>query len=126
MTAVVMRHRDQPFDYAGSNCVTLMIDAVEALTGERPFDHHIAGVRTAAGYRKRLSRAAAGGNLADFLALHFRPVPPSFAQRGDLCIIQRDGIEHGAVMLDDVAVGKSERGLMRCDRAMITKAFRVA
>lgn len=125
LTAVFIRHHAAPFDYAGSNCVSLMADAIEALTGRRPFDELIHGVENAQQYRRRIARACGKASLSHFLSLHFDEIPPTYAQRGDLCIIDVDGDEHGAVMSDDTVLAKSRTSMMRCSRSMITRAFKV-
>lgn len=125
LAQVVQRHAAEPFDWGTSDCATLMVDAHEALTGSKgEFGKYLTGYKTAAGSVRRLAKFGFA-TMGDLIAAHLEEVPPSFARRGDVVIVDHLGADHGAVMLDEWAVGKSEDGIIRVDRRFVRRAFRI-
>lgn len=120
---VVARHRAQPFVWGSSDCFTLPLDTIVALTGKDPwpglhdYDSRIAAARclTLQGY----------SSLADAFADKLVEVPVPFAQRGDVGVILDDGALCGAVFLASGVAGKTETGLHVFERDRVVRAFAV-
>ena len=86
--------REQPFIWGRHDCCLFASDAIHAMTGTDvaadfpPYD-------TALGARKALKEYAGASSvaeLADWIAELYgiREIPPSFAQRGDVVLLNRD------------------------------------
>lgn len=122
---IVEHHRAQPFAWGVSDCFTLPLDAVIALTGRDP----------APGLHDYDSRASAARRLAeqgwqsvaDAFAAHLPEVPVVFAQRGDVGVIEDPKTKTlcGAVFLAAGVAGKTEDGVRVFPRDRVVRAFKV-
>jgi hypothetical protein len=125
LLAVLDKHRTKPFCWEASNCGNLMADVVEALRGEPGhISAHLGGFKSARGAAKKI-RTGGFESLSQLVAHGLDETPVSFAQRGDLCIIEVDGVEYGGCIVDGVGVGKAEAGLMRVELSLVKRAFEV-
>jgi hypothetical protein len=122
---IVARHRAQPFAWGASDCFTLPLEAIVALTGVDPWP----GLHD---YDSRLSAArclASQGfaSLADAFAAQFPEVPVPLAQRGDVGVIEDEatGSMCGALFLASGVAGKTETGLHIFPRDRVVRAFEV-
>lgn len=120
---VVAKHRAQPFAWGTSDCFTLPLDAIVAITGTDPwpglhdYDSRISAARCLSlqGYE----------NLAAAFADKFPEVPVSFAQRGDVGVVNDQGNICGALFLASGCVGKTENGVVLFPREAVKRAFKV-
>lgn len=108
VVAVLDAVRDAPFAFGTSDCFTLAMDVVEAITGLDPWASERGRYRGGAGAARRL-RAAGFGSIADLLATIGREIPASFAGRGDL------GVTTGADGSDAIAVCDGARWVGRAE-----------
>jgi len=99
----VEKHRDLPGQWGVSDCWTLATDAHEAVTGKK-LAPKLRRYRTeAAGYR--LFARHGFKTVGEALAAHLPDCPVLMAQRGDLGVIMRSGLEScGVVTSIGVAV----------------------
>lgn len=125
LAAVIEKHDAQPFEWGISDCSTLPIDVVEALTGKVP-------VRFRADYNDSASARAAlrergVNNLAELFASELPEIPPAFAGRGDIGIADYPGaiIGGGVVVVGLDIIGKGYDGTVRMPRAALSRAFKV-
>lgn len=122
---IVARHRAQPFAWGASDCFTLPLEAVIALTGDDPapglhdYDSKIGAARCLA--------TQGFGSLADAFAAHLPEVPVPLAQRGDVGVIEDEatGALCGALFLASGVAGKTETGLYIFPRDRVVRAFEV-
>jgi hypothetical protein len=88
--------RRMPFTWGGNDCVTLAADWIEQATGTDP----IADIR---GWTDALSAArtieALGGLEAAITARLGEPIPPAFARRGDVVLLDIAGRETVGVVV---------------------------
>lgn len=90
LNAAVAKHQTLPGAWGVSDCWTLTTDAIEAVTGERILPDLAAYKSEAAGYR--VFAKAGFSTVADALASALPPVSIMLAQRGDVGVIERDGV----------------------------------
>ena len=122
--AEMARHGDLPFEYGVSDCFTMPMDCVRAMTDADPSDGK-RGYKTEQGALTRLRRQGFY-NVADAFASQFEEIPPVRAQRGDIGALATNGLWAGVVFVDAFAWGKDEvHGIKRVPRAAVTRAFRV-
>ncbi|HWL06206.1 MAG TPA: hypothetical protein VNQ99_14955 [Xanthobacteraceae bacterium] len=122
--AVVERHSRLPFTWGQSNCVYLAADVVEAITGEDPCPDQ----RGCADERDYLRRLAAQGHddIGDAFAARLPEIPPAFARRGDVGVIDVDGRDAGVVVIGAEVIGKDRDGrMLRVARSQMVRAFKV-
>lgn len=125
MLAAIERHQAVPFAWGESDCFTLPMDVVAALTGTDPSE----GAR---GYAGAVSAAAAlkvhgWRNLQEAFAARFEETPPAFARMGDIGLADYPGaiLGGGVVVLGRDVIGKGEQGCVRLPRTMLKRAFKV-
>lgn len=87
---VIAQHRDAAPAWGVSDCWTLMLDGVEAVTGEKIFPKLRRYKSEAGGYR--LFAKLGFSTVEDALASAFEPVGVLSAQRGDVGVIEREGL----------------------------------
>lgn len=95
LNAVVAKHQALPSEWGGSDCYIIPDDAVEALTGSVMYPE-ARGYRTEAGAAKALRRHGFI-NVREALAAKFEEIPSALAQRGDIGVIERNGVFSGGV-----------------------------
>lgn len=119
---VVDRHAAMPFAYGVSDCWTLAADAIEAMTGERPY----AGVRYAS--KAGAARALAKRGFATVeaaLAAILPDVPAAMAGRGDVGVVETPDGPAAVVCTGLYFAGKGEGGLDHVPREFVHRAFGV-
>lgn len=120
----VRRHSTMPFVWGVSDCFTLPMDCVEALTGRDPWAAE-RGYKSAAEAKAVLDRLGFR-SISDAFAAVLEPVAPAFARRGDIGIADYGAIlGGGVVVLGTQVLGKGEEGVVRLPRVRLMKAFRV-
>jgi hypothetical protein len=122
LMAVIQRHADQPFRYGASDCWMLVADAIEAITGNRPF----ADVRysTKQGAARTLTRYGFT-NVADALAYVLEEIPIANAGRGDVGVVDTPDGPAAVVCAGLYFVCKSETGIDHLPRDAVKRAFGV-
>jgi hypothetical protein len=129
LKAAVERHRDMTGAWDVSDCWVLAKDAYKAVTGE-DLAPHLSGYKTeAAGYK--LFARHGFRTVGEALAAHLPECPVLMAQRGDLGVIKRGGLEScGVVTSNGVAVKTLyDDGSSRLEYHQVTaltRAFRVS
>lgn len=114
------------FAWGRSDCFTLAMDVVEALTGADPWSHERGRYASAKGAAKRLARVGysdLGGLFADL----GEQIHPSRARRGDLGLVRALDRSRAAVVCDGHGwVGRrAGDGLVRLPRAAAAAAYRI-
>ncbi|MDM9644461.1 hypothetical protein [Rhizobium sp. S163] len=105
LKSVVEKHQALPSVYGTSDCYLIADDGVEAVTGERMYVGAL-GYKTEAGAAKKL-RQHGFESVRDAFAAKFEEIPPSMAQRGDIGVVERDGVLSGGVF---TSIGFMTRG----------------
>ena len=90
LNAVVAKHQALPGEWGKSDCWTLTMDAIEAVQGKRILSKLSRYKSEAAGYR--VFAKAGFKTVEEALASVMEPVPVLMAQRGDVGVIERDGV----------------------------------
>lgn len=127
LAAVVTRHQALPSDYARSNCYIIPDDAVLALTGRRMHPMLYRGGRgpkTDQGAARRLRRHGFT-TVEDAFAARFATIPPTLAQRGDIGVVDRNGVVSGGLF---TAIGFMTRSAEKIEFLPVSDvktAFRV-
>ena len=120
----IERHRQLPFEYGTSDCLTFAVDCANAIT----IGNVMANQRnysTQAGAFKALKNAGFD-NVGDALASEFEEIPPAFAGRGDLGVIEGDEAIVAVVFVGAHVVGKEQPGgVQQVSRSLVSRAFRV-
>lgn len=106
LNAVVATHQAMPGGWGTSDCWTLAMDAVEAVTGSRILEHLSSYKTETGGYR--VFRKHGFETVEQALASVLEPVNRLSAQRGDLGVIERDGVISAGVF---VSTGFAVRAL---------------
>lgn len=113
----------RPFEWGVADCATLMATSVRACLGDHPVLKELRRYRTKRGALRLLKTE---GGLTAILERHFSPRAHAFAQTGDIGVVcNPDGSQAGVVVLDGVAVGKSETGVVRLPIRAVTAVFEV-
>lgn len=86
---VIERHMALPGEWGVSDCWTMTLDAIEAVTGERVLKH-LRRYRTEAGGYRLFAKHGLS-SLDQAFATILQPVGRLAAQRGDVGVIERDG-----------------------------------
>lgn len=124
LARLVERHMQTPGAWGAADCLLTAMDAVEAITGVDPAAEIRKRYKTSAG-AARLLRKNGFVDLDQALASRFPEVGRLLAQRGDLAIVERDGVlAVGFVCSHGVAV-KVETGLVFVPQTDIKSAFKV-
>ncbi|MDM9623855.1 hypothetical protein [Rhizobium sp. S96] len=105
LNAVVAKHQALPSIYGTSDCYLIADDGVEAVTGDRMYADAI-GYKTEAGAAKKL-RQHGFETVRDAFSAKFAEIAPSMAQRGDIGVVDRDGVLTGGLF---TSIGFMTRG----------------
>lgn len=87
---VIARHMALPGEWGVSDCWTMTMDAIEAVTGERVLKYLRRYKTEAGGYRLFAKHGFTTVEAA--LASVLQPVGSLSAQRGDVGVLERDGL----------------------------------
>tara|TARA_R110002020_G_scaffold53905_8_gene150496 strand:+ start:24248 stop:24703 length:456 start_codon:yes stop_codon:yes gene_type:complete len=90
LNAVVAKHQAMDGAWGTSDCWTLTMDAVEAVQVKRILSRLSRYKSEAAGYR--VFSKAGFNTVEEALASVLEPVPVLMAQRGDVGVIEREGV----------------------------------
>lgn len=125
VVAVLDRAQTGPFEWGKSDCFTLTMDVVEAVSGEAHWSSERGRYTTAIGAARRL-KANGFDDLEAFVGSLGREIPASFARRGDLGIVPTEG-GPAAVVCDGMTwVGRADGvGFVRLPRASALRAWRI-
>lgn len=123
MFEVIARHAAIPFAWGVSDCMQLVMDSNEAITGAHPYPK-------AKAYRSQRGAAAClrrhgFETIVEALAAKYDLVPVAMAQRGDNGVVQVAGVLSSVLCEGASWVGKTEGGIIRLSRAHVVQAFRV-
>lgn len=119
LAAYVDSRRDVPFAWGENDCCSWAAGALEAMTGERPPMPEYADERAAA----RLLREESLRSRVD--ELYGPEIAPSFAQRGDLVLMDLDGRPTLGVSLGDGVAAPGADGVLVCPLSAAVAAWRV-
>lgn len=122
LAAAMVVQQTLPFVWGKSDCAHLMGAAIRASQPKHAVLKELKRYSTKRGALLVIKRE---GGLAAILAKHLTETSKLLAQQGDVGVVVRDGIEAGCVVLDGMAVGKSETGLFRVPVLALEKAFHV-
>lgn len=124
LLAVLRRHAQEPFAYGLSDCFTLPMDAVLAVTGKDPCAA-LRRYKTEQGAGKVL-KTEGFKDVADLFAAYFEEIPPAFAGRGDIGAVISAEKLCGVVVAGHDLIGKTEEGAVYFPRVSLARAFKVA
>lgn len=129
LKAAVERHRDLDGAWGVSDCWILATDAHEAVTGKRLAPELRRYATEAAGYK--LFARHGFKTVGEALAAHLPECPVLMAQRGDLGVVERNGIEACAVVTSIgvvvKVVGEDEEHRLEClPITALKRAFKVS
>jgi len=131
LDAFIASRRHARFEWGVNDCVLFACDAVLVMTGEdlaRGFRDHYATLHGAAKAMRQFG-ASSVGELADIMAdrRDLRVLPPLFAQRGDVVLLDRElGESLGVVCLHGVEVwAPAEEGLAEIPLSEAIRAWRI-
>ncbi|MDF1606948.1 hypothetical protein PZ897_02025 [Hoeflea sp. YIM 152468] len=96
LKAIVERHRDLPGQWGVSDCWMLAVEAHEAVTGKKLAPKLRRYKTEKAGYK--LFAKHGFTTVGEALAAHLPECPALMAQRGDLGLIERGGLESCGVV----------------------------
>lgn len=124
LVAALQVHAHRPLLYGVSDCFTLPMDCVRAITGDDPwadqrdYDSLIGAARLLLqqGFR----------SVGDAFAAKCPEIPPALAGRGDLAVVAEGDSVAGCVVIGALVAGKSKQyGLCLVPRARMLRAFKV-
>lgn len=124
LSAALLEHAAQPFEYGTSDCLSLVADAVKAQTGENIYP--LTGrAKTKKGAEKALLKRGVT-NIGDAIAKRFNEIPLAAAHVGDIVTVLNDdySVTCGIVVGSDIVV-KDKSGNARLPRHRAQRAFRV-
>lgn len=123
LNAVLERHRDQPGVWGKSDCFVMAMDAHLAVTGRKILSDLRSYKTERGGYRLFAKHGFTTVGLA--LASVLEKTGRFTCHRGDLCVVERDGVEAcGVVSAGGVAV-KAQHGIEYVSLSDIKTAFKV-
>jgi len=122
LIAAIEKHMALPAKFGLSDCYMIADDAFVALTGERLYK----GVRygTEAGAAKQLRRHGFE-TVEDAFRARLPEVGRLLAQRGDLGIVERDGVLSGGVFTSLGFMTRGDDAVVFLSPLDVTTAFRV-
>lgn len=123
LIAEIERHRKLPFSWDQSNCFYFPLDCVRAMTGVDLWESE-RGCASEDDYKRRLVRNGFA-SVADAFAQTFPECPPAMARRGDVGLVEYQGVLCGVVVEGADVVGKAIDGTLRVPRVLLKRAFRV-
>lgn len=119
----VQKHMALPSKFGVSDCYLLPDDVVEAVTGERIYSDVV--YTTEQGAAKQLI-AHGFKTVEDAFAAKFEAVHPAMAQRGDIGVIESDGVICGGVFTANGFVARDPNKLVQVPLSRVKTAFKVA
>lgn len=105
LNAVVAKHMALPSSYGSSDCYIITDDGVEAVTGDRMYPDAL-GYTTETGAARKL-RQHGFETVRDAFAAKFPEIAQALAQRGDIGVVDRNGVLSGGVF---TSIGFMTRG----------------
>lgn len=134
LAEVVAHHAELPFAWGRSDCLTLVADTAQAMTGKDPLGE-LRGSYASAAAAVRAMKAAGFADVGAALAATFEEVAPAMARRGDCGLVEtrvRGRRQLAAVVVTGAeVVGKSvpsrkgRSGLTTVSRDRLLRAFRI-
>lgn len=124
--ATIDKHRLLSFEWGGSDCMQLVMDCAEAITGTHPYPN-AKNYHTRAGALSCLKRHGFS-DIVEALSAAYNVIPVPLAQRGDIGIIKLPDDLYASCVCDGMNfVGKApgEDGITRVPRTIVLQAFRV-
>lgn len=119
----ILIEQEAPFEWGKHDCAILMAASVKAIHGE---DHPALEEFTKYTDEKSAKRhLAKHGGLVKLIEKYFEPVNILSAQQGDIGVVEAEGFASGAVIVDGIALGKSQEGVFRVPIKQLTKVYRV-
>lgn len=125
LARVTEKHMRLSGEWGVSDCLMTAMDAVEAVTGEDPAAKVRGTYSTEQGAAKLLRRRKAE-NVEQMLAKLFPQLPSAFsAHRGDLAVVERNGVLSAGYVCEYGVAVKTETGLAFVDITEIRSAYQV-
>ncbi len=120
---LVQSKRNLPFDWAENNCMQLVTEAQQTLTGQTDFPEALQNVGTKhSAYKLVLKRAK---NLTELMDKHFKRVPITMAQRGDIVDIETCEGPAMGICMGGHAVFVGEKGIEHIPLTSLIRAWRM-
>lgn len=123
LKTVIEKHMVLPSQFGVSDCYLIPDDAVEAVTGSRMYPKAI-GYKSEAGAAKKL-RQHGFENVEQAFASKFEEIPTSLAQRGDVGVVEVNGIISGGVFTALGFMTRGETSVIFVPYTEVKKAFKV-
>jgi len=119
--AIVAAEMQKPFDWAGAHCWDFCAAVIDAKRGPgaAPQFPSVRDARSAA----RLYRRDGDGTLASVMALHFDETGVLSAQRGDIGVVEGNGIQCAVVCIGATWLGRDVNGLVEVQHRDVKRAF---
>lgn len=111
----------EPFVWGGLDCVGFVARCVEACIGSDAMP----AMPTWADEKSARRALKKEGGLAAAIAGRFEEVPVAMAGRGDIGIVEHDGVTSAVVCTGLNWIGKTEAGVIALSQGHVSKAFRV-
>ncbi len=124
LASLVNRHMRLPGEWGASDCLLTVADAIEAVTGIDPAKGVRGRYKTEAGAAKLLLKRGYA-DVEQALSDRFPPVGRLLAMRGDVGVIERNGMLSAGFVCDRGFAVKSESGLSFVSQTAIKTAFKV-
>lgn len=128
LLAVIAKHQKLPQDYSLSNCYIIPDDGVEAVLGERIHPVMYDGTPGPKTERGAASRLLKHGfrNVEEAFAARFEPRKSVLqAKRGDIGVINIDGIKIGGLFTAIGFMTRDQNGICFLPHSKVTIAFKV-
>lgn len=124
LALVVEHHIEVPGTWGVADCLLTVADAVEAVTGVDPAAK-IRGVYSSELGAAKLMRRRKCADVEAVLAKLFPPVGRLMALRGDVGVVERDGVLAAGFITERGLAVKIETGLAFYPQTEIKRAFKV-
>lgn len=112
------------FSWEGRHCGAFAAACERAITGATRFEDALSGYRTELGLARRL-RALGCASLEDLVAARLPEIRPSYAQRGDVVVIDTKTGPALGVVTGAQVMALGPEGLGRHPLALARRAFKV-
>jgi hypothetical protein len=121
----IERQRSIPFQWSISDCLTFVLDCVEAVTGEYVAADLEWPAYATADEAYAALHALGYENLSAAFDAHFLPIHPAWAGRGDIAVIVHEqGLTSGIFVGASIAC-KEPAGVALIERSRAVRAWRV-
>ncbi|GAA2867512.1 hypothetical protein GGQ99_001281 [Aminobacter niigataensis] len=124
LALVVEHHLETPGEWGVADCLLTVADAVEAVTGVDPATR-IRGAYSSELGAAKLMRRRKCADVEAVLAKLFPPVGRLMAQRGDVGVVEREGVLAAGFITERGLAVKVEAGLAFYPQTEIKTAFKV-